>query len=309
MRSADDLIRKARYRTGQSKYTYNSTTGETVGTATSLFLEALNDAQDNLASRIIKLWPSLFISRKVLSVVSGTQSYSIGNRVSFGAKVISVKYSQTGQEQDYRPLSKLNQRELLGQEGTPFGYVREGDTIYLVPKPTDTSALLKVEFYQRPDSLDISRGTVNGTPFSTEISVASGDTYELTNATYVCISDRFGNVLLRNGIVDSYNSGTSKLTLEESVSDYLEDEYTLSDLDGCFITVGENTTRFSTLPNECERYLRVYMQKRIMTIKENSASIEEDQELINIRNDILSAFGEEDRDQTTWVISDWESFF
>ena len=309
MRSVEELVNAARYRTGNAKYTYDSASGSTTsGLATSLFLEYLNDAQDSIFSRILKLNPSLFQAEKTSSIVANQEAYTLDGRLAFGTKIISVQYSQSGNTRDYQPLDRFSVYDRRGYIGVPVGYYQRAGALYLSPIPASSVGTIRTLFYARPDRLDISRTTVSGTPSGTTITTAvSPDSYTLANSLYICISDKFGNVMLRNGVVSSFAATT--LTLTANVSTYLETGYTLADLANGYITSGKNTTRFSTLPDECERYLKTYMQKRVMTTNENSASIEEDQELASIGNDILANLAEEARDTEPFPITDPDAYY
>lgn len=307
--SAQEIITSARYRTGNKKFTENLTSGETTGgLATSLFLEFLNDSQSRLQGKTLKLYPSLFTEIKEANITANGEAYTIDDEVAYGAKIIAVQYSITGNAQDYRPLDPFYIRDRQGFTGVPTAYARIGKTIYLNYIPTSAQGKLRYVYYRRLDKLDISRGQVNGSPNSTTIAVdGTIHVYQLTNTRYICISDIDGNVMLQNGVVESY--ATNVLTLEDSVSSYLVDGYSLTDLDNGYITVGKFTTTHSKLPEEAEPYLRIFTQKRTMTSNENTSSIEEDQEVKDALVTFLGCMAEESRDTEPFPITDQELMY
>lgn len=312
MKSADEIIKSARYRTGNKDYTYDASTGNTTtGLATSVFVEVLNDAQDNLQSAMVKQWPNFFIEFTVIDLVSGTEAYELTTDVMFSSKIVSVQYTVNGDALYYQPLTAGDISDRRGYTGYPWRYFRIGKTIYINPIPDVSGAKMRVAFYRKLDDLDIKRATVSGTPSGSTITGTGSfvDDYELSQARYICISDADGNVMLRNGIISSYNTSTNVITLAAAVSTYLVSPYTLANLANGAITIGKNTTTISKLPDECERYMRVYTQKRIMTINESKTSFEEDDELRLIRSDILASFGDESRDVNPFPIYDHELMY
>jgi hypothetical protein len=257
----------------------------------------------------LKFWPNSFIEFVEVAISASTESYDLPVEIMYSNKLVSVQYSHNGEDQYYHPLEPVHIMNRRGIEGYPTHYFRIGKSIFLQPIPQTSGATLRAAYYRRLDDLDIKRATINGTPAGAAIAVETTggyflDTYGLVNGAYVCVTDIDGNVLLRNGRVLTFLSPT--LTLADDVATYLEPGYALADLDGAFITLGKNTTTLSRLPDECERYLRVYTQKRILTVNESNSSVEEDQELKGILQDILQNYGDEDRDIVPWPVSDWE---
>lgn len=308
MRSAEKIIRAARYRTGNESFTYDVATGVTsAGLAQSVFVELINDAQEHLQSRIIKVWPSLFTEFVEIPTVFQQESYDIPVELAFNSKVLSVQYSVTGQPDYYRPLDKMSVMQRNGGYGYPCGYIRTGAKLFLNPIPDTSTGKLRVAYYRRLDKLDISRGTVNGTPSGATITVDDLHEFEIDDNRYLCISGSDGQVLLRNGIVSSTTS--TVITLAADVSTYLESGVVLADLAGATITVGKNSTTVSKLPEECERFLKVYVQHRIMNVNESSSSAVEDKELAKIVTDITANMADEDGDITPIYVHDYDSYY
>lgn len=311
MELVERLITRARYRTGNKNYTYAPATGlYTEGLSTETFIEALNDAQDHLQSKLITYNTNLFLQAEEKPLVQGTQDYALTKRV-FGATGIrAVFYNPNNNSTDYdAKLRKGDPQDFRYYEGVPQYYIPYSEKIALVPVPSVSSGYVKIVFHEELDDLQISRGKVTsgtGADITLDASPAP-DEYEFDNGIYVCISDRFGDPVLRNGIISSYNSGTRVLTLAANVSTYLVTGKVLTDINGCFVTVGKYTTTRSKLPDICERYLRTFAAKRAMQTDKDSTSTEEDSEMVRMEEEILEFYNDETPDVDEFPILDTES--
>lgn len=317
MKRIEELIESARYWTKNSNYTYDPSTGRyTSGISTEAFLEAANDAQNHLQSLILGLGSNLFVQDSIINCVADQSEYTVPDRVFGGTNITSVQLSETGDPDDYgEPLPRRYLRDRRWESGTVSYYVPTGfGKIELVDAPSISTSKIKVAYRRELDDLDIRRGRVNAAPVGAAIVLSVSppvpDAWELSEADYVCISNRYGVVMLRNGLVSSYNSGTRTLTLSANVSTYLVSPYVLADLTGGYVTCGAYTTTHSKLPDHCERYIRIYMQKRLMVTKGNNNSLLEDSELVKIeKEDILPFYSDEDGDVDEFPILDPEILY
>lgn len=314
MRSVDDIITRARYRTKNSNYTYNASTGVySAGVSSELFLDALNDAQDHLQAKLVTLGTNLFIIDEVKTIVADQGEYSLSTRSFGNAGIVNVFYNPSNNTTDYGiPLKYQQPRDRRFFTGYPVAYTLYGNsaTLALTPIPESGVGFIKVSYQQELNDLDVRRGKISGTPATTDIVLAASgptpDQYEIEGSDYICVTDRYGTQQLTNGLFSSYDSGTRTITLAANVSTYLETGVTLADLDGSYVTVGKYTTTHSKLPDICERYLRTYAQKRVMTTRESNTSIEEDQELLKMEGEILEFYSDENRDVDEFPILDFE---
>lgn len=307
MQYVGDLITLARQRTGNVDYSATS------GIPDSLMVRTVNHAQSHLQAAILAVFPNEFHTKLEISLTSGTQEYTITDNVFMNNKIVLVEYSQSGNATDYYPLRQGHVFDVRTSQGQPEFYVRRNGKIVLSHVPSTTSGKIRVTYDRAVDALDIRRGTVNGTPSGTTLVVTNPDEASLplnfTTAEYFCISNRFGDVLLYNGKISSYDSGTNTITGAANISTYLVSGYTLANLASQYITFGKYSTTHSKLPEPCERYLEVYLQKRALTLDESETSLEEDAELKMIESDILNSYTEESRDVDYIPILDRESYF
>lgn len=263
MRSASDLITAVRL---ISRNVANP--DGTYGITDTEILQYLNDAQDRLQNLLsaTKNIAKIFVTEQIISVVQNQAEYTVPDRVLLNKQIEYVEFSATGLVGDYIRLEKLNFFNRDTNTTTyPHGYFKRGNQILLQPTPSTTQGSIRVSYERELDDLDTTRGRVNGTPAAAIIDLTHGSGAPSTanealfvNGNYVCISDAAGNVMLRNGLISTYDAPTDALTLAADVSTYLLGSYTLANLADGFLTVGRYTTTFSKLPDSCERYLIHY---------------------------------------------------
>lgn len=283
MRYLGDLISVSRYDSNNVNYTTT-----TAGNPDLLFEQYANDAQDHLQAVLVNVNSQNFVDQEIITVVSGTETYNAPANLYINNKLISVEFSYTGELSDYVKLLPKTFAERNTTSGCPDYYIRAGRVIYLNPIPNQ-GGYLRVMYYRELDDIRLRNGTINGTPSGTSIVLSSPTSLQETNlssAEYICVSDRFGTVMLYNGVVSSYNSGTDTITLAANVSTYLVSGYTLANLASGYVTIGAYSTTHSKLPNDCERYLITYMTKRGFGKDSSTNVAQTDQELVLMENDI-----------------------
>ena len=302
MRKFDHLVTVVRQRTRNTDYTSTS------GIPQSLFVELGNEAQEHLQTSISNINSQLFIESASVSIVANQEAYEVPDRVLLGGKIIKVDYSYSGYDIDLYPLRRMNALDRRAYTGTPSGYLVQNSKILLNHIPNSSSGKIRISYIRQLDGLDVERGTVNGTPSGTTLATTGMDItsspVNATNATYLCVSDKHGTVLLRNAEIASWSS--PNFTLAANVNTYLVGSATLASLAGGSITFGKYSTTYSKLPDACERYLLLYMQKRILTLDESQTSIEEDAELKFVEAEIIKSLSDEVRDPQEFPVLDVE---
>jgi hypothetical protein len=278
------LITQSRLQSNNTDYS------STQGNPQSLFEVYANEAQENLQTLIINNYPEEFVEFYEVTISTQTESISVPDDIFSNNRIIAVEYSQSGDSQYYRPLPPRTVKERISSiAGYPEFYIRIGRTLYLCPIPN--TGKIRVTYYRQLDALKLSTATISGTPSGSTITtnVAIGTTPE-----YVCISDRFGEVLLRNAKVSTVV--TTTITVVGNVSDYLVDGYVLADLAGQYLTEGKYTTTHSKLPRICQRYLVTYMAKRALAKDSSNQAGIEDGELLRMESQILESFAQPSED-------------
>ncbi len=275
-------------------------------------------AQDRLVSLISAAHNWVFLETVDIAVTANTTLYSLNRNVLFGTRIVQVEYSYDGAERNFvRLMPTPNRYQRLVTPGRPVYYRRRNGQVEIEPPPAVTQGTLRVTYERQRDRVDIKRGKVNGTPASATITLTdpftggnlSTETQLLVNSAdqlfqrYVCISNLDGTRLLTNGIISSFTATT--IVLAANVSTYLETGVVLADLANMMLTIGKYSSTHSELPNECERYLTEYTNRRVMNRDSNADWDQVDAELAAIELDIVQSFKLPDKDIKHIPISDW----
>lgn len=299
MKYVGDLI-------SQSRRDSNNT--DTTGISTEDFLRYANYGQEGIFGKILQTSPMSFQAESEISIVAEQEAYSIPDNVYLGERIVNVEFSSSGLERDYFKLFEV----ALSFRNTypslrPQNYIRRNGQVLLRPTPSQSGGTLRVTYERQIDALDVRRGQVNGTPSGATIDLTHGtflapsaaDEALLVANAYVCISDAFGNVMLRNGVVSSYNAGTDVITLAANVSTYLVGTYALANLADGYLTIGPYTTTHSKLKDVCERYLVAYMNWKALSrdaaTREKSELFRE--EKLDLEREIVESYRMPDKDE------------
>lgn len=285
-------------------------TSDFVGIETSAFLRYANFAQDRLQGKITKKYPFAFMTRKEIDIVAAQELYSIPDNVSLNTKIITVEYSRTGNASDYvrlAPGNMYNRNNRPGQH--PTNYTRFDGQVLLEPQPQVAGGKIRVSYVRALDRTDIRRGTVdavtiNGSNQVTALSLSTTDDDETElvklSTQYICVSDKAGTIKAYNIPVSGYNTGTGNFTLVGTPT--LGDDETITV--GDYVTIGRYTTTHSKLPNEAERYLTEYVNRRIKK-RDSSKDVQDlDMELKDIEKDIIENYSVPDLDVKSIPIID-----
>jgi hypothetical protein len=238
------------------------------------FLRYNQYAQDRIYALITLSHNWVFEETILITPVVGEDTYEINDNLAFGTRITNVEYSLNGTDRFYPLEVTPNRYRTLATAGRPIYYRRRHGKIVVEPTPDNTNGVFRVTYERSLDTLALRAGRVNGTP--------SGTTIDLTHSTYgaptteneallvedayICISDSYGNPLLYNGVISSYNAGTDVITLAANVSSYLTEGTVLADLADGYLTIGKYTTTHSKLPNEAEAFLVEYVNRKLHNV-------------------------------------------
>lgn len=287
MKSASSIITLARERTNNTTYSSNS------GISQSLAVEFLNDGQSLLQTAIINQYPQEFVSEYTFNVVGNQETYALPERAFGGGRIIAIYYSNSGYDRDYE---RLRPRSLLERDmrecGYPLYYIRANGTVYLNPIPNSSQGTVKVLYYKELDTLDVSKGVVTSQAGST-LTFSGGHTITLADE-YVSVCSSLGDPILYAGQIASVTATTIVLT--NALTTYLVEGKVATDLVNGVVVAGKYATTHSTLPNICEKYLRTYLQKRLLTRDSDNGNITEDVELKEQLANILNTYSQPTED-------------
>lgn len=300
------LARLVRERAKTFDNSIDSTTGVvTSGISNFLLAQFFNEAQDSIQALITKSFP-LFFQKTYTFTITTADSYTLPGNTFNGSKVTQVEYSVDGSTQNFRPLQQRSIFERTGEQSNrPLYYILYNNQIILNPVPSGNSGSgsIRVTYYESLDRLafpvsSVAASTIDGSNNLTALtlSIVAGSSYNLdlteislgaSEAGYLCVRSFFGDVRARNITYLAFATGTGVVTLSPGSQPLDTGE---SVPVSAPVTVGRDTTQFSTLPVECERYLIAFAAKRMMDQNSSDGSVSEDSEVRNIADEIISNF-------------------
>lgn len=261
MKYVGDLITEVRRDTRNDDV---PASGEQVGISTEDFLRYINFAQEKCQAIAISAKSTKFNTVKEISLTAGTYQYTIPDRVYLEEHILNVEYSPTGLTRDYYELREATLSKRDDNPGSPAFYIRQGSAILLFPVYNGSGGKVRVVYDRAVDALELRRGTIASRTLTSTaltaltLSTTGDDTDALARAQYLCVNDAYGNVLMYNIPITSYNSSTGVVTLNSFTFQSGETAPV-----GAYVTVGEYTTTHGKLNTLCERYMAQYTEYKI----------------------------------------------
>jgi hypothetical protein len=294
MRRLDLLITQSRKNTGNENFT------ETTGISDEQHIEAANHGQEYIQSIVSTIFTDLFQVEKIIDTTPNESDYDIPADALLGTRIDLVEYSPTGNESDYYNVNKGNKREKLsGISSTPSFYIRRNKTISLQPQPSQSSGKLRITYQQALPKLDIRRGTVlsSTTSGSSLTSLVLDftqqiDDTELLEENYITVVNKLGEIQMAGIPISAIDTTTGVVTIDAGFT--FEDGETISV--GDYVLRGKRSTTHSELADTFERFLLAYTNWKVFKIDSSQDSVEAQEELRIIGEDIKAACNEPDGD-------------
>lgn len=292
MRALDQLITASRRATGNTDYT------ATAGVQDEEFIQALNDAQEEIHSIINVLFPTILMAEKYVDVSIGQETYAIPSDCYMGTRIDNISYSPSGQDQDYYVIRKGSLKERIdGVNGNPSFYLRQGSNLLIQPPPQQ-GGKLRIVYQKAIPYLDIRRGTVQAVTLGTDTITSltldpSGlDASALLEQNYITIVDKYGAVKMKDIPVDAIDTATGVVTVSPGFT--FQSGETIAT--GNFALRGKNSSTNSQLPDVCEKYLLEYCNMRIFVRDSSTDQAEIAALMAKIEGTLKQAFSEPDND-------------
>jgi hypothetical protein len=224
-------------------------------------------------------------------------------------RISNAWFSITGSARERKLLKAGSLRERSFTEvGVPSIYIRSGGKIILSPVPQTTIANgLFINYVRTLNKLDTRRGeietvtTLDNTITSLKLNINT--TFEpsfILDDCFLSVVDKCGDVKMRRVPVADINQSTGDITLEPGFE--FEDGESISA--GDYVVSGKFATNRSELPDMCERYLLQYCNWKILKRDSSNDSMEQTEELVNMRAEIVETFKQVDDDNKTITIDD-----
>ena len=293
MRQLEQLI------TASRRATNNLDFSSSAGVQDEEFIQALNDAQEEIHSIINTTFPTILMKVVEKAVTIGIDSYSIPSDCYMGTRIDFIEYSPSGLVQDYYPIRKGSVKERInGQNGNPAYYIRQGTDIIVQPAPQQ-GGKLRITYQRTVPVLDIRRAQVSSVVLSSnsitslvlDTSVAF-DNLALEEQNFITIVDKNGVIKMQDIPVDGIDGNTGVVTVTSGFT--FQTGETISQ--GDYALRGKYSSTNSQLPDVCEKYLLEYCNMRIFMRDSSTDQAEVAALMQKIENTLKSAFSEPDND-------------
>lgn len=297
MRKLELLIADSR------RETENTTFTASTGIQDEEFIRYANDAQVQMQAAISNVSPSMFQSEKTIQCVANQEAYNIPSNAFLGNRLDLVEFSQSGNVNDYYELKQGQLPERIAGTGSSSSsfYIRRSGKILLQPKPQSSGSKLRVTFQKRLPVMDLQRGIVSSVVLDTVARTITSLTLDTTQTIdkqkleeqgFISVVTKYGAQQMRNIPVASVDDSTGVVTVEAGFV-YDEDE-TISV--GDYLVSGGDASTHSELPDICERYLISYMNWKIFKRDSSNDSVEAQQEVLGLQQNIVDSFTIPDTD-------------
>jgi len=316
MRPLEALINQAR------RGTENEDVGIERGIQDIEFIQYFNDAQDHLQAEIIKHNSINFTKQIFTTVVANQEAYALPADAFLDNRLVNIDFSQSGNRDDYYPLRKRTLRERNSYLNPDIdGYILRGSEIILDPIPQfGVLNGLRINYVYKLLDLDIKRFQVNDVTLDTNARTITALTIENLNSVggdldqtkldilnednFLTVIDRLGNIKMQNVDFDLIAQTTGVVTVN---SGFVYEEGESIEV-GDFICKGRRSTNRGELDSDTERYLLAYVYWKILKRDSSQDSTEAQQEMIALRDDLVSNYKDGTDDVEFIPIID-ESFF
>jgi hypothetical protein len=285
--------------TASRRATNNLDFSATTGVQDEEFIQALNDAQEEIHSIINTMFPTILMKVKEQAVSINVDSYAIPSDCYMGTRIDFIEYSPSGLVQDYYPIRKGSTKERInGQSGNPAYYIRQGTDIILQPAPQQ-GGKLRLTYQRVVPVLDIRRATVSAVTLGTNTitsltldTTVAFDEAALEEQNFITIVDKNGVIKMQDIPVDGIDGNTGVVTVTPGFT--FQSGETI--VQGDYALRGKYSSTHSQLPDVCEKYLLEYCNMRIFMRDSSTDQAEVGALMQKIEATLRSAFAEPDND-------------
>jgi hypothetical protein len=296
MRRAELLVKQIQ------RATENERVGANDGISVEEYYQYLTDGQRFIQQAIISKGSRRFRTSTTWSA-DGAEARALPFDVLSPEAIVSLEYSSSGLERDYRRLERRSQLERWSDTGVPFQYILEGTELKINAYPATGS--FRLTYQKRLPRLDKRRGTVGSrTKTTTAITALSISGY--TDADYLLFDHL--TIVSWAGAVNMRAIPYTAVAL--GVVTIQGSSYTFPSGSTCevgdYVVLGEYATTHPLLPDDCESALILYGEKRILMRDASDDAIARDAEMERLLARLLEGYESEDIEEIPIVQScDW----
>jgi hypothetical protein len=285
--------------TASRRATNNLDFSSSAGVQDEEFIQALNDAQEEIHSIINTMFPTILMKVVEQDVTVGVDSYAIPSDCYMGTRIDFIEYSASGLVQDYYPIRKGSVKERInGQNGNPAYYIRQGSDLIIQPAPQQ-GGKLRITYQRVVPVLDIRRAQVASVVLSTNSitsltldTTVAFDELALEEQNFITIVDKNGVVKMQDIPVDGIDGNTGAVTVTAGFTFQAGETIAQGD----YALRGKYSSTHSQLPDVCEKYLLEYCNMRIFMRDSSTDQAEVAALMQKIEATLRSAFAEPDND-------------
>ena len=257
MRRIEQLINDVKYNTNEQSNRFSNTR----------FNKLFNDAQQEIQRTVhISNANSKFFAKEVFQdLVSGQEEYDLPSDVYTTSAVNSIARRLVNTEvgvEYFTPLRQLGEKERRSQ----FGYIIQGSKFLLSPVPfINLAEGVRVNYTKKLPELAVRSGTIKDITADV-ISLSNFDSeINLTDFNdYFCIVDKDGVIIDQEMVIDSYNEGSGKITTSSTITGSVGD----------YVVLGKVATTNSELPDACEKYLTIYVERFVHYVNSSRGDLQ-----------------------------------
>lgn len=258
MRRVEQLITQIR------RATENERIGTNDGISDEEFIQVLNDGQEMCQSGIVRAHKKTF-GKELIFSAPATESRTLPLDVWARHRILTVEFSPDGREESYYRLKQGSLVERSTCRGQPLFYMLLNNKILFNPYPE--TGMFRIVYDPLLRRLDKRRAVIDAitltttqltvlslaitSPFSAsdyalfdELSIVGADgTVKMSGIPFDAVSAVNGNVTIRGGAFTFATGETGAI--------------------GDYVCLGVNASTTSALPDQCEKFLLAYSQRRI----------------------------------------------
>jgi hypothetical protein len=197
----------------------------------------------------------IFSKTNIIPMVSDQESYTLPSDMYSTALLTSVRIKQSSDS--YFPIERITEKER--QRG--YGYSVIANKIYLSPVPKAYGASdIEITYQRQLARLGVRSGKISGYVSGTGvITLSAGYNPDIgIYDDFFCICDSIGTIKSENLPITTFSSGALTTTAGLTIAN------------GDYVVMGSKATTNSELPDNCERFLLTFVERKIQSTESTS---------------------------------------
>mgnify|MGYP003659375811 CR=1 FL=1 len=234
----------------------------------------------------------LFISDFFFNLVPGQDEYDLPANIYAKSSIDTLAVSfLNGLSNTYLPLKKVSRK----QQGFTFGYFVREDKIVLTPRPT-SPLRMKMAYVRKLPTLGVRAGQVAST-LGLTVTLSNYQAGSLDSSDFFCVVDKNG-VIKQAGLEMQSVTSLGVITTN-SITGITAGDYVIS---------GKYATSHCQLPDECEKYLIIALE-RMIQYRQSSSDIRISQLFSEEELDtIKEVFADNSYDDAKPPVTEWQEW-